>query len=212
MLRRIRSYIIHNISYYFKYVSKKISGTLVRFKRRSNVKLHLGCGSIDHPDFINIDGYPHSNVHFVQRIDRLKIFKKDSVDMIYASHCLEHFRYHDTQAILDEWYRVLKKGGLIRISVPDFDLLLKIYSENGRDPDLILPQLMGGQDNKFNYHYTIFNNVNLTRLLENSGFRDIETWVPDQDEYARFNDFSRFCKEVSGKMYPVSLNVQATKR
>ena len=83
--------------------------------------LHLGCGNINKENFINIDGFPYSHVHYVQSLDKLSNFDDDSVDLIYACHCLEHFRYSQTELVLREWYRVLENGGILRLSVPDFD-------------------------------------------------------------------------------------------
>jgi len=175
------------------------------------VYLHLGCGKVNHPKFINIDGLPHSHVHYVQRIDKLKRFSDESVDLIYASHCLEHFHYNQTEKILREWFRVLHKGSILRLSVPDFDLLLRIYSENDNDPDVILPQLLGGQNNKYNFHYTALNIVNLSRMLRSVGFRKIRKWTPGQGDLTTFDDFSTYRKEANGNLYEVSLNIEAEK-
>ena len=97
------------------------------------VYLHLGCGYVNHPKFINIDVIPLRHIHYVRNIDNLSIFKDYSVDLIYASHCLEHFPFSAVPIILKEWYRVLKPKGILRLSVPDFKLLLKIYNETGHN-------------------------------------------------------------------------------
>jgi predicted SAM-dependent methyltransferase len=180
-------------------------------KAEGKLCLHLGCGSIDHEQFINIDGYPYPHVDYVQSIDRLPQFENDTVDLIYASHCLEHFSYTQTKFVLDEWYRVLKKGAILRLSVPDFDKLVEIYYIHDRDPDVILPQLMGGQNNKYNYHLTALNKRNLSRLLEVAGFSKIREWLPGVGELTAFNDFSVYKKEIAGKLYEISLNVEAVK-
>lgn len=174
------------------------------------VLLNLGCGRTDHPKFVNIDGFPHNHVHFVNRIDRLSMFNDESVDLIYASHCLEHFKYRDTGRVLLEWSRVLKKGGILRLSVPDFDKLLAIYADTG-SPDDIVEQLMGGQDNRYNFHYVVFNKRNLADHLEESGFENIREWEPGSSDLATFDDFSVYQKVVKGKNYPVSLNLEARK-
>lgn len=173
--------------------------------------MHLGCGNIDHIKFINIDGYPHPHVHYVQTIDRLPQFKDGSVDLIYASHCLEHFCYTQTGDVLKEWQRVLRKGGVLRLSIPDFDKLVEIYRIHNQDPDVILPQLMGGQDNTYNFHYTALNIVNLSRLLRSAGFARIELWHPGSDDLTTLDDFSTYKKEVAGQLYEVSLNIEAIK-
>jgi predicted SAM-dependent methyltransferase len=176
-----------------------------------SLNLHLGCGNIDHKEFINIDGYPHPHVHYVQNIGRLPQFKDCSVDLIYASHCLEHFFYAQTSDVLKEWQRVLRKGGILRLSIPDFDKLVEIYGLHHQDPDVILPQLMGGQDNVYNFHYTALNIVNLSRLLRSAGFSRIELWQPGSGNLTTFDDFSTYKKEVGGRLYEVSLNIEAIK-
>ena len=173
--------------------------------------LHLGCGTIDKRGFINIDAFPYPHIHYVQPIDKLSNFATGSINLIYACHCLEHFRYSQTESVLREWYRVLKDGGVLRLSVPDFDRLVKIYQTHKNDPDIILPQLMGGQNNKYNYHFTSFNIVNLTSYLKRVGFSCIQEWQPGSDELTTFDDFSTYRKEVDGIFYEISLNLEAIK-
>lgn len=175
------------------------------------VNVHLGCGRIDHKQFINIDGYPFPHVHYVQTIDRLPQFQDGSVDLIYASHCLEHFRYTHTKSVLEEWCRVLKKGGVLRLSVPDFDKLVEIYLHHDHDPDVILPQLMGGQNNQYNFHLTALNLVNLSRLLLEVGFACVREWQPGTSDLTTFNDFSIYKKEIAGQYHEISLNIEAVK-
>ena len=175
------------------------------------LNLHLGCGRVDHKEFINIDGYPFPNVHYVQSLAKLPQFADESVDLIYASHCLEHFSYRQTEAVLSEWFRVLKKGGTLRISVPDFDKLVDIYTIHRKDPDLMIGQLMGGQDYKYNYHFTVLNEVNLSRKLETVGFRTLSSWIPGSEPLTTFQDFSIYQHEIAGRSHEISLNIQATK-
>ncbi|ORU93991.1 MAG: hypothetical protein A6F70_07250 [Cycloclasticus sp. symbiont of Bathymodiolus heckerae] len=174
------------------------------------VLLNLGCGEVNHPKFINIDGYPHANIHYVSRIDRLGMFADNAVDLIYASHCLEHFKYGEVDRVLDEWHRVIKPGGIIRLSVPDIDKLIDIYNDTN-DPDDIVPQLMGGQNNKYNYHYVVFNGLNLKKYLNRAGFVDVQEWIPGSCDLTTFDDFSVYHKVVNGKNYPISLNLEAKK-
>jgi len=172
--------------------------------------VNLGCGTTNHPKFINVDGYPHRHVHYIHAIDKLPMFEDASVDLIYASHCLEHFKYRQIDAVLKNWSSKLKPGGILRLSVPDFDKLLAIYHDT-RNPDDIVEQLMGGQDNRYNYHYAIFNRVNLDAFLLQAGFEDIREWVPGTGELTTFDDFSVYSKVVAGKTYSISMNIEATK-
>lgn len=173
--------------------------------------LHLGCGNINKPGFINIDAIPKPHVHYVRAIDNLSLFKNNTIYLIYASHCLEHISHRKLRTVLDEWYRVLKKKSILRLSVPDFDLLLKIYKENGNDINSIMQSLMGGQDYKFNYHYAAFTYSSLTTLLHETGFCEVRRWQPGSSELTSFQDWSAGKIDIKGKEYPVSLNVEAIK-
>ena len=50
--------------------------------------------------------------------------KDNSVSILYSSHMLEHLDDKETDIFLKESLRVLIKGGLIRIVIPDFEILL----------------------------------------------------------------------------------------
>ncbi len=54
-------------------------------------------------------------------------FKDESVDFVYTSHFLEHLPRYKTVQLLKEVNRVLRKGGTIRIIVPDLETLAREY-------------------------------------------------------------------------------------
>lgn len=56
-----------------------------------------------------------------------------SVDVVYSSHMLEHFTAEQARALLEEAYRVLKPGGLVRIVVPDLAHITRAYLEGDRE-------------------------------------------------------------------------------
>lgn len=60
-------------------------------------------------------------------------FKDQSVDFIYCSHVLEHFEVWEAQKILKECKRVLKKGGWLRLVVPDIKKMINIYQDLGAE-------------------------------------------------------------------------------
>lgn len=43
-----------------------------------------------------------------------------SVDRIVSEHCFEHIDRESARRLLDECYRLLRPGGLLRVSVPDY--------------------------------------------------------------------------------------------
>lgn len=175
------------------------------------VRLHLGCGGIDQPGFVNIDGIDRPHVHFVQSLTRLDRFSDASVEFVYSSHTLEHFPRIDTVTILKEWRRVLLPSGRLCLSVPDFDRILEIYQLTGGCLEDVLPPLFGGQDYPFNFHYTAFNRSSLSRALRDAGFSDVYEWSHGSDELHCFPDWSGRCIELGGRRIPISLNLEAVR-
>ena len=55
------------------------------------IKLHLGCGKLKLPDFINID-IEHENADMKLDINNLSMFNNNTVDEIYNCHVLEHIK------------------------------------------------------------------------------------------------------------------------
>lgn len=57
-------------------------------------------------------------------------FPDNSVDILAASHVVEHLDYPDAGAhFFGETFRILKRGGFIRISTPDADRLIERYKD-----------------------------------------------------------------------------------
>jgi predicted SAM-dependent methyltransferase len=178
----------------------------------SKIWLHIGCGEKDYPGFVNIDARPFSHVHIVKDdITELGDFESESVDLVYMCHILEHFRRDELKKVLKEIWRILHHGGILRISVPDFDKLLLVYELSEKNIDAIINQLMGGQDNPYNIHYSVFTEKSLTTILQEAGFNEIQSWSPWHCKEFGVNDRSMRRIDVKGQRYPISLNLDAIK-
>lgn len=175
------------------------------------LRLHLGCGHVDYPGFVNVDGRPAAHVHHVQGLERLDDFADGCAELVYASHCLEHFPHGRVRAVLSEWQRVLRPGGVLRVSVPDFDLLLQTYLDSGRNLRSVQMPLMGEQNYPLNFHFTAFNEQFLREMLEQAGLHSVRRWHSGEDAWASLPDWSGRSMVFEGRTYPVSLNLQATK-
>jgi predicted SAM-dependent methyltransferase len=126
-------------------------------------KLHLGCADKFIPGFIHIDCRYFPHIDYISDISNLSMLENESIDLIYTCHTLEHFHRNDTKRVLSEWYRVLKKDGVLRIAVPDFDALIKVYKQYD-DLDLIIGSLYGRQDYNENFHYITFTYKSLKTI------------------------------------------------
>jgi predicted SAM-dependent methyltransferase len=173
--------------------------------------LHLGCGAVNNPLFINVDIVPRPHVHYVRKIDNLGPFDDRTVDLVYACHCLEHYAHAHVLDVLIEWCRVLKPGGRLRLSVPDFDVLTTVYLENGRQISPLLAPLLGGQNDAFDYHKAAFNMGYLSELLLEAGFSHVCSWTPERSDPLFMNDYSSAVLRCGSKAYAISLNLEAFK-
>jgi SAM-dependent methyltransferase len=204
-IKRIISEEIHYIINYFNWRIKRRS-----FPQGNNRMIHVGCGTIDYPGFINVDIIPLSHIHYIANAESLKMFKKESVDLIYMSHCLEHISHLNIDMVLSEYYKLLKVGGVLRLSVPDFSQIVKIYSET-EDLDSLLTVLFGGQDYDFNYHFSIFDEKFLRTKLLQAGFSLVNLWEYGGGPYKDLPDWSGRKIKVGEKEYLISLNIEGIK-
>jgi predicted SAM-dependent methyltransferase len=168
--------------------------------------LHIGCGDVILPKpFENLDTRKMDGVDHVCEADKLS-FEDGTFDLVYSSHVLEHFKRNETQSILNEWVRVLKPGGIVRISVPSFESLIKIYQTAG-DIEYIIGPLMGGQTYEQNFHYNMFDKASLTKYLEKAGCEAVHTWDFRRTSHSKYFDFSQ---AITWEI-PISLNLEARK-
>jgi predicted SAM-dependent methyltransferase len=154
------------------------------------MKLHLGCGKRFIPGFVHIDAVDYPHMDHVATIDNLSFIPTDSVDLIYNCHVLEHFKRRDVDRVLREWQRVLKPGGTLRVSVPDFSKICEIYLRQNQ-LDLVIGALFGRQDYLYNIHYNVFDFASLSRSLEQAGFVNVRRYDWRQTEHADIDDFSQ---------------------
>jgi SAM-dependent methyltransferase len=176
------------------------------------LRLHIGCGEINSPHFTNIDALPYPHVHIVRNdIMRLPMFDDQSADMVYMCHVLEHVPRKQLDDVIQELRRVLKAGGVLRLAVPDFDLLLDIYKNTGNDLTAIADPLLGSFNNPYDVHYAAFNRQFLGNLLLKNGFREVRSWDPLNCEFHDFEDWASKPIFHDGKPYPVSLNLEGVR-
>lgn len=179
------------------------------------LKLHLGCGRKHIPGFIHVDIQPAAHIDHVGPVNPLDWIEDQSVDLIYASHVLEHFGRKQYVDVLREWHRVLKPGGVLRLAVPDFAACAKIYHERGLEDGLsgLVGLICGGQRDAYDIHYMIFDEPFLSASLLDVGFSSTRLWDWRQTEHADIDDYSQAYLPHMDKQNGLlmSLNLEAVK-
>ena len=158
-------------------------------------KLHLGCGHRYLEGFIHIDmdDLPHIDYPKTD-LSNLSMFDDCSVDLIYTCGSFEYYDREEAVEVLKEWKRVLKPGGVLRISVPDFDAVVQVYNRyHDLDGIGILGPLYGKwkiQGKKYIYHKTVYDEKSLTFLLTSSGYCDIIKYKAEDFLPKGYDDYS----------------------
>lgn len=185
-------------------------------------KINLGCGPVGKDDWINIDWGMLAFLHRFPFIEglllKLKLFPagynvkwpgnlklhnckkrlpfpEASIDYIYTSHFLEHFKKFEARRIIEDCHRVLRKGGVIRVVVPDLELLAQKYLAQDAEYFRKLYSLMNFSEAKSgipqelvladvfmdNFYPAFYKNkpAGINRLL--AGFVRPHYWMYDHD-------------------------------
>ena len=101
-------------------------------------------------------------------------FNKDTVDFIFSSHFFEHLFKSDAEKFLAESFRVLKSGGTIRISVPDLEYAVNLYSEGQKTRMLEDYFFVDHDQNYFSRHKYMYDFELLSSMLAEAGFEDVK--------------------------------------
>jgi len=175
------------------------------------LKIHIGSGEINIQGWVNIDARDFSHVHIVSKEISFNEFTDGSIQEVYLCHILEHLSFLELESVLHLINLKLKVGGVIRVSVPDFDKVIDIYQMENNNLDSVKHVLMGGQDYEFNFHKSVFNNLFLTNMLTQHNFNNVLSWDALTDFGVDLKDWSNGKIKTSGGNMPVSLNLKAEK-
>ena len=170
-------------------------------------RLHIG-GKHIHPEWEIFDAREKEFVDHIGDAADLSRFSNGTFTMLYASHVLEHFPYlRQLVPTLKEWARVLTDDGQMLISVPDMDVLCRMFlDKKGLAPEErlhVMRILFGGQSNQYDFHYAGLNMEILTNYAQQAGLK-VSRQVR---RFGLFPDHSDY--QFAGKF--ISLNVVLVK-
>jgi predicted SAM-dependent methyltransferase len=94
-------------------------------------------------------------------------------DYTFSSHFLEHLFPRDAEHLLAEMYRVLKVGGIARISVPDLEFAVSRYVVGEKERMLTQYFFVDDEDNYYSRHKYMYDFSMMEILLLRTGFREV---------------------------------------
>lgn len=169
-------------------------------------KLHIG-GMERVAGWQVLNVQPGEHVDFVADLRDLSRFADNSFDVVYGSHVLEHFSYFaELPGVLASLDRIIRPGGRLLASVPDLDVLCRLFVDESLTPGErfhVMRMMFGGQSDPYDFHYAGLNMGIFGQFLATAGFREIYR-IPSFDI---FDDSST----IMIKDWLVSLNVVAIK-
>lgn len=84
-----------------------------------NDKLNIGCGKLIRKGYTNLDWIKTDGVDVVHNLEKFPYpFKDEQFSEIIAKDVVEHLK--PTTDVMKELHRILKKGGVLKITVPHF--------------------------------------------------------------------------------------------
>lgn len=156
--------------------------------------LNLGCGNrfCTDPEWINIDF--NSVYEEVRSINILKglPFKDGSVDAVFSSCMLEHLTKKQAEEHMKECFRILRRGGVCRIVVPDLENACREYLR-------VLELARKDEAYRAKYDYILIELIDqMTRMY--SGGEMLRYWQsPDKDE-AYILERTGYPEDLKGKL------------
>lgn len=206
----------------------------LRFRSRTERRLHFGCYNLPVPGWINTDvssqillsrlpmgpklaakaGLLNAQQRAdhaagvwkrVQYMDLSKPFPfaTGTMEAIYSSHVMEHLTPLIAEHVIGECARILKPGGVFRVSVPDLDIVLNGY--NPSQPDETVSTVFEIQKSLKDRHWWMYNSVSMARLLLGNGFDRAERVsyrqgaCPDLDRLDNRPDVSLFMEAFKNR-------------
>jgi len=160
-----------------------------------DTKLNLGCFNKKLPGFINIDIRPDCNPDLVDNAFILSKIQDNSIDLIYASHMLEHLTYVETKTALETWFKKLTKGGILRLAVPDLEKACSLFLLT-KDKNLVKSMFWGSQRHEFDMHKNGWSFEDIKKELIDVGFSNICLWDWQTTEP------HNYCDDYSSSYWP----------
>ena len=146
-------------------------------------RLNIGCGWDKRDGYLNVDLQEFHEPDLVADARDLSALPSDHFEEILAIDVLEHLPRGDCKVALDEWHRLLREGGILRLQVPDIVGLARlcILKATVEDQRVLIQNLYGTQAYTGDWHQNGFTELLLRAELHEAGFETVS--LDHRDEW-----------------------------
>lgn len=131
----------------------------------------------DPSTYLNVDCVALPEVDLVFDIRKRFPFESGVIAEILSVATLEHIRQHDVHHALEEFFRILQPGGVLRVSTPDIEGIAKGILA-GESADVVNQHLFGrfksGDTEDLDLHRWMYTARQMMDVLRDLGFTNIE--------------------------------------
>lgn len=140
-------------------------------------KLNLGCGANKITGAWNVDSSDHVKPDQVFSLDKAFPLESESFDEVYLFHTIEHLEKWKHLFVFTEIHRVMRHGGILYISYPEFEEVVKHWlARTNNDRKFWEATIYGRQSYPGDYHVAAMDTLELRELLADVGYRVLETY------------------------------------
>jgi predicted SAM-dependent methyltransferase len=139
------------------------------------LRLNLGCGANKIPGYINIDTEKSTNPDLVHDFVTAELpFSDSSAAEILLFHTIEHISKKLHKKVLLDIWRVLRPGGRLLISYPEFTKCYEFWKVNKRGlKDFWEATMFGRQLYASDFHISLMHTPDFRLVLNECGFHNL---------------------------------------
>jgi predicted SAM-dependent methyltransferase len=170
-------------------------------------KLELGSGQRPTPGYLHSDVQPFDDIDFICSPEKIGLPDR-SLDEILALGVMEHLRFAQVGATLQNCHRMLRSEGVLIFDVPDLLAWCEMYSMLERGEQIpftrehVLSTLYGWQRWDGDEHKSGWSKETIDAALRRAGFKFIEHGV--ELMFERGHDRRRFHRPEDAHVYTVA--------
>lgn len=155
-------------------------------------KLEIGSGTNPEQGYVHLDIQSDlPSLDILSDVRHMPI-PADFVQEIRAVHIMEHFchpnyagkdlkkRYGTTLEVIQECYRVLKPGGMLKIVTPDYEKISQSVAKRRVPMEWLQQWSVGGHANEYDVHHWLWTKEDATKWFTEAGFHALHDWNPIQ--------------------------------